>query len=77
MQPSTARIGAARFLNVHEYVGMELMTDYGIAVPKHAVATSAAEARSKATEVFGGACCVVMRGASRRVCYVAGASGQV
>ena len=43
-------------MNVHEYVGMELMNDFGIAVPKYAVATSADDARAKAAEVFGGEC---------------------
>ena len=33
---------------------MELMGDYNITVPKYAVATSSAEARTKASEVFGG-----------------------
>lgn len=52
-RPALAPVGQARFLNVHEYVGMELMNDFGIAVPKYAVATSADDARAKAAEVFG------------------------
>ena len=49
-------IGAVRMLNVHEYVGMELMHEYGISVPKNATATSSAEAREAAIATFGGTC---------------------
>ena len=37
---------ARRFLNVHEYVAMDLMAKNGVRVPKHALASSPAEAKA-------------------------------
>lgn len=34
----------ARWLNVHEYVGLDIMQKYGVPVPNHAVAGTVEEA---------------------------------
>ena len=39
-----ASFGAARFLNVHEYISMELMNEHGIVTPKGFVASTPEEA---------------------------------
>lgn len=55
-----------RHLNVHEYVSMGLMQEYGVPVPRSAVATTPDEAEHHFVTKFpgGGACspgaCVVL-----------------
>ena len=41
-----------RFLNVHEYVSMEIMKEYGIPVPNGAVATTAHQAEEIAASML-------------------------
>jgi succinyl-CoA synthetase beta subunit len=44
---STARSGGAvRFLNVHEYVSMDIMKSHGVKVPECFVATTPEEAKN-------------------------------
>lgn len=50
-------VGSVRNLNVHEYMGQEIMTKYGIPVPSNAVATTPEEAVAafESADVCGGA----------------------
>ena len=41
---ATTRVGAVRFLNVHEYVSMEIMQSHGIQTPACKVASTPEEA---------------------------------
>ena len=43
---AAASLGAVRYLNVHEYVAMELFEKYDIPVPRNKVATSPEEAET-------------------------------
>ena len=45
-------------MNIHEYQGKQLLSKYGVAVPKGHVAYTADEA-AKAAEELGGGICVV------------------
>lgn len=38
--------GAVRFLNVHEYISMELLKDHGVPTPEAYVASTASEAEN-------------------------------
>jgi succinyl-CoA synthetase beta subunit len=49
-----AREGQKRFLNVHEYISMGLMRDYGVPVPRGAVASTPEEAERIAAESLKG-----------------------
>lgn len=51
---SASRLGQRRFLNVHEYISMDLMKEYGIPVPKGRIASTAAEAEAIAAEMLQG-----------------------
>jgi succinyl-CoA synthetase beta subunit len=54
MQAHAASLkGQRRFLNVHEYISMDLMKEYGVPVPKGAVASTPAEAESIAATMLG------------------------
>ena len=44
---AAAKNGQRRFLNVHEYISMALMKEYGIAVPKGSVASTPKEVRQQ------------------------------
>lgn len=44
--------GQRRFLNVHEYISMDLMRKYGVPVPKGAVASTPAEAEALAAKML-------------------------
>jgi succinyl-CoA synthetase beta subunit len=43
-----------RFLNVHEYISMDLMNQYGIPTPQGRVATTSQHAQEVATEMLQG-----------------------
>lgn len=49
-----AAAGQRRFLNVHEYISMDLMKQYGVSLPQGRVATTAAAAEAIATEMLHG-----------------------
>ena len=49
-----AALGQKRFLNVHEYISMGLMKEYGVSVPAGAVASSPAEAEAVAAKMLAG-----------------------
>eukprot|EP00286_Rhodomonas_abbreviata_P014832 CAMPEP_0181341136 /NCGR_PEP_ID=MMETSP1101-20121128/30236_1 /TAXON_ID=46948 /ORGANISM="Rhodomonas abbreviata, Strain Caron Lab Isolate" /LENGTH=446 /DNA_ID=CAMNT_0023452367 /DNA_START=45 /DNA_END=1385 /DNA_ORIENTATION=- len=56
----TPRMGAARLLNVHEYVSMDIMRDFGIPVPKSGMADSVEGANALYKSVIGeGEDCVI------------------
>lgn len=44
--PSRRSIGPIRYLNVHEYISMEIMNKYGIATPAGFVASTPEEAET-------------------------------
>ncbi len=54
--PQTYRAGSGqrRFLNVHEYISMGLMKEYGVPVPRGAVATTPEEAERVYSEAVKG-----------------------
>ena len=52
---------AKRFLNVHEYVSMQLMEEYGVPVPRGAVATTPDEAEAAYTSTQCGGGIVLLR----------------
>lgn len=49
-------LSQVRNLHVHEYAGMEVMSKYGVPVPKGGVATSEREAEQIYQTVIGGTC---------------------
>ena len=53
-QATRARDGQKRFLNVHEYISMGLMKEFGVPVPRGAVASTPEEAERIAAASLGG-----------------------
>ena len=53
-QATRARDGQKRFLNVHEYISMGLMKEFGVPVPRGAVASTPEEAERIAAESLKG-----------------------
>jgi hypothetical protein len=47
-----ASVGAVRFLNVHEYISMEIMKNHGIQTPECHVATTPEEAENLFQNAF-------------------------
>jgi succinyl-CoA synthetase beta subunit len=49
---SPASVGAVRFLNVHEYISMEIMKNHGIQTPECHVASTPEEAENLYQSAF-------------------------
>lgn len=54
-----AAVGGRRFLNIHEYLSMDVMRKYGVPVPRGKVASTPEEAEKAYLELGGGGAFVV------------------